>query len=213
MKTDDLIKVLVADNGSVEPPISRTVLLALAAGCGLAAATFMGALHVRPDFAFAILNDPRFAFKFVFTASLAIAALILLRRLVRPDGKVRPVMALLLAPVALLGAAVSLEVMSTPRELWAAHAMGMMPLSCMKFIPILSLGPLAALFVALRHGATSSRMATGAVAGLLAGAIGATLYASFCTDDSPLFLAIWYVIGIGVVTVCGAVLGPRLLKW
>jgi hypothetical protein len=50
-------------------------------------------------------------------------------------------------------------------------------------------------------------------AGLAAGAIAAAIYAWHCPDDSPLFLATWYTITIAGVTVGGALLGRRLLRW
>jgi NAD(P)H-dependent FMN reductase len=50
-------------------------------------------------------------------------------------------------------------------------------------------------------------------AGLVAGGLAAALYATQCTDDSPLFIATWYSIAIGAVTVLGAVLGRHQLRW
>ncbi len=56
-------------------------------------------------------------------------------------------------------------------------------------------------------------MLAGATAGLVAAAIGATLYASHCQDDSPLFVATWYVIAVAIMALLGAVLGSRFLRW
>jgi hypothetical protein len=84
---------------------------------------------------------------------------------------------------------------------------------CMVLIPALSALPLIATLFALRHGAPTSPTLAGAVAGLLAGGIGATLYATHCPDDSPLFIATWYVIAISAVTLIGAIAGARLLRW
>jgi hypothetical protein len=53
----------------------------------------------------------------------------------------------------------------------------------------------------------------GAAAGFAAGAIAAAIYAWHCPDDSPLFLATWYTIGIAIVTGAGALLGRRWLRW
>jgi hypothetical protein len=53
----------------------------------------------------------------------------------------------------------------------------------------------------------------GAVAGLAASGIAATFYASNCTDDSPLFVLLWYPIAIAIVTAVGYILGKRLLRW
>ena len=54
---------------------------------------------------------------------------------------------------------------------------------------------------------------TGAIAGLVAGALGAGAYAFYCCDDSLPFIALWYG---GMVVFCawiGGMLGPRLLHW
>jgi hypothetical protein len=84
---------------------------------------------------------------------------------------------------------------------------------CLTAIPLLSLAPLAALLVALRSAAPQSRARAGAAAGLLAAASGATLYAFHCFDDSPLFVATWYVLAAVPVVLLGIVLGRRLLRW
>jgi hypothetical protein len=80
---------------------------------------------------------------------------------------------------------------------------------CLKSIPFLGLAPLAATLFCLRQGAPEHPPPAGAAAGLLAGAIGAALYATHCPDDSPLFVAAWYV---GFVAALGAVAGSRLLR-
>ena len=75
------------------------------------------------------------------------------------------------------------------------------------------IGPLACTLLALRHGAPTQPGLAGAVAGLIASDIAATLCASNCTDDSPLFVATWYLIAIGIVVLAGDVAGSRCLRW
>jgi hypothetical protein len=53
----------------------------------------------------------------------------------------------------------------------------------------------------------------GAAAGLLAGALSATFYAAHCTDDSPLFVAVWYSLAIAILAARGAIAAPRLARW
>jgi hypothetical protein len=53
----------------------------------------------------------------------------------------------------------------------------------------------------------------GAVAGVAASGIAPTFYAAHCTDDSPLFVMTWYLIGALIVTSAGYLIGRRLLKW
>lgn len=59
-------------------------------------------------------------------------------------------------------------------------------------VVVIGIGPLSFLLLALRHGAPASPRIAGAVAGLLAGGIAATIYALHYTDSSPLFAAVWY---------------------
>ena len=213
MNTDDLIKALAADTATVERPVSQTMSLGILTGVVLAAAVFCAMLNVRPDFLTAITHEPRFMFKFAFTMSLGLPALLLVWRLSRPDGEPGLLLWLLLLAPLLLAVALFLEMNAVPSEFWEVSAMGTMPGACMKYIPILSLAPLAAALLALRQGATAYPVAAGAAAGLLSAAIGATLYASFCVDDSPMFLAIWYVAGVAIVVALGALAGSRVLKW
>lgn len=213
MKTDELINALVADTASVKPPISRTVWAGVAAGLLLASAVFFAAFNVRADFTYAITHHPRYIFKFVFILALAVPALLLVRRLARPDGKAgKLVWALGIGPLLLL-VAVLIEMAAVPAAHWGVSALGNMPGACMKYIPLLSLPPLVAALYVLRQGAPSNPLAAGAAAGLLSAGIAATLYASFCADDSPMFLAIWYVGAIAIVVAFGALIGARCLRW
>jgi hypothetical protein len=83
----------------------------------------------------------------------------------------------------------------------------------MTAIPLLSLPILAGALMGLRHGAPSRPALAGAVAGMLSAGLAATLYASHCTDDSPLFVATWYTAAAIPVVVIGALAGNRMLRW
>ncbi len=85
---------------------------------------------------------------------------------------------------------------------------------CLASTPLLSLAPLAAILFVMRESAPTWPGLAGAVAGLAAGTgAGATLYAAHCVDDSPLFVIVWYSIAIGLVTLLGAGVGRRVLRW
>lgn len=213
MNTQDLIRAVVADNASVRPPIRRTMLWALAGGIAATAVAFALTLHVRSDFGWSIVHSHRFQFKFVYTLAIAIPALLLAWQLVRPDGRTRGLMALFVVPAVLLAVAAAIELASVPADHWAIYAIGQNAFWCVTMIPLLAAGPLAAMLYALRQGATSQPALAGAAAGLLASGIAATLYASHCVDDSPLFIALWYTPGIALVTAAGALIGKRMLRW
>jgi len=116
-------------------------------------------------------------------------------------------------PAFLLLGAVIYELVTIPASAWLPRAMGMNGLICLANIIVLSLVPLCAVLYALRQGAPMSPAFTGAAAGLLAGALGATVYAAHCMDDSPLFVAIWYTLAIGFMALVGLLVGQYVLRW
>jgi hypothetical protein len=48
---------------------------------------------------------------------------------------------------------------------------------------------------------------------MMSAGLAATLYASHCTDDSPLFVATWYTIATALVTALGALIGSKVLRY
>ena len=85
--------------------------------------------------------------------------------------------------------------------------------TCPFNIAALSVPAFVAGFWALKGAAPTRLVWTGAGAGLLAGALGALVYALHCPEMATPFLAVWYVAGMAIPTALGAVLGPRLLRW
>jgi hypothetical protein len=43
--------------------------------------------------------------------------------------------------------------------------------------------------------------------------LAAAIYASHCSDDSPLFIATWYTIAVAAVAAIGAFAGSKMLKY
>jgi hypothetical protein len=212
MRTDELIDALVADAGTKLRPLQLTVALALAIGATAAAVLFFALIGFRPDIAQAA-ETVRFPFKFVVVLSAAIPACGLSLRLAHPEAWIgRWGWTLALAP-ALLILGVGVELLSVPSAMWGTRLIGTNIRYCLTIIPMLAALPLAALLFALRDGASTRPRLTGAMAGLGAASIAAFLYASHCTDDSPLFVATWYPIAIGSVILIGSLLGSRVLRW
>ena len=211
MKTDDLIGAMAQD-GLGRRDVGRAMWLALLGGSAVAAAIFAARIGFRPDIAVAA-TQPRFLLKFAVTVPLAVAAAALVMRIARPGLAWRPWgLALAIAPL-VLGAAVIGELLLLPESAWARASIGTNAPHCLTIIPLLALGPLACLLLALREGAPTRPGLAGAVAGLAASGIGASLYATNCTDDSPLFVATWYPLAIGIVVLLGFLGGRRLLRW
>ena len=212
MKTDDLIAALAADAKSVDMPICRTLALAVFAGALGALLIFVLKIGIRPDF-MAAFDNPRFVLKLALTLILFVAGLGLVWSVAKP-GAVPHVWLVALATVpATLAVASLAEMVIVPPGEWEYRLLTPNWLVCVALIPLLAAAPLIALIVALRRGAPTNPVMAGAAAGLLAASIGATLYATHCQSDSPLFVAVWYVLATGIVTVTGALLGHRFLRW
>jgi hypothetical protein len=212
MDTDQLIRTLAADNAHRDRPVGFALMLALLAAAPVSLLMFFAEFGVRPDIMVAMRN-PFFDLKFAVTLALAIAAIAVSLHLSRPEASLRGFGWVLLAPVGILAAAIGGEMMMPQRLPMMTRLIGKNSWICMTAIPVLSLPILAGALIGLRHGAPARPAVAGAVAGLLSAGLAATLYASHCTDDSPLFVATWYTLATALVTAVGALAGSKLLKW
>lgn len=211
MKTDDLINLLAQD-APVRMRIGKALTIAVVAGILISGGLFFAMIGFRADIDTA-MQTMRFLFKFVVTIALAVTACAVVFRIGRPGMSLRVWgWALLAAPLLLLAAA-AVEMTVMPSDSWSARMIGHNARFCLTLIPLLSIGPLACFLLALRYSAPEKPGVAGAVAGLAASGIAATFYASNCTDDSPLFVLLWYPIAIALVTAVGYVLGKRILRW
>lgn len=212
MKTDDLIRALAADSATRPMPLRRAFLVAMIPGVVIALSLYLAILGPRPHIV-GLLTEPRFAFKLCLTFLLVALSANLVMRLGKPGAEIRRATLLLAIVPILLAVANLAELYGLPSDLWRQRLIGTNAIVCLKSIPFLGLAPLVAALFCLRQGAPEHPAVAGAAAGLLAGAIGATLYASHFPDDSPLFVAAWYTLAITFVSALGAVAGARLLRW
>jgi hypothetical protein len=212
MKTHDLINAIAEDAPARLPSLGARIAVALTVGGAVAVALFGYSLGVRPDIASA-MRDWRFDAKLATTLLCFVTALWATVRLAWPDRAQRQALATLLLPLLGLTLAVGWELVASPAGTWYARAVGSNSRLCVTSILAMSTAPLAALLVALRAGAPQSPAVAGAAAGLLAGGLAATLYAIHCPDDSPLFVALWYLPVVIFVTLAGAIIGHRALRW
>lgn len=212
MDTDRLIRTLAADNAHRERPVGLVLALALLVAAPFSLAMFFMELGVRPDVMTAMRN-PFFDLKFLVTLALALPAIAIAVHLSRPEVSTRGWAWLLLIPVGLLGIGIASEMMMPQRLPMMTRLVGSNSRTCLMAIPLLSLPLLAAALIGLRRGAPARPAVAGAFAGLVSAGLAATLYASHCTDDSPLFVATWYSIATALVAAIGALVGSRILRF
>jgi hypothetical protein len=212
MDTDQLIRTLAADNSHRARPVGFVLALALLSAAPVSVAMFFTELGFRPDVMTA-MHNPFFDFKFVVTLALAFSAIAVSLHLSRPEASLYGWAWLLLIPAGLLAIGLGSEMMMPQRLPVMTRLIGSNSRVCMTAIPLMSLPLLAAALIGLRHGAPTRPAIAGAIAGLLSAGLAATLYASHCTDDSPLFVATWYTIATALVTAIGALAGSRVLRF
>lgn len=211
MRTDDLIRALSSDREAATSPV-RALSVALAIGVAIALVWFAFMIGLRSNLPEAA-TSLRFVLKPVEMLILAGAAVVLVLRLAQPGAPLRRAMLAAAIAPALMIAAVVVELLVVPKAEWLVRLAGEHWWICVPNMVVLALPMLAAILWGLRSGAPTRPALAGAGAGLLAGALSATLYIAQCPDDSPLFVAVWFVGAIAIVTAIGAALGPRVLRW
>jgi hypothetical protein len=210
MRTEELIAALAADNAPKRRPLGQGLLVASLAAALVSLAGFLVVLGLRPDIAEALMTW-RFEIKLAIAALTAFVAVSECLRLMRPTAK--PSVLPVLAVAAALALAVVIELAASPAETWLTKQVGTNALICLTAIPAMAAAPLAAMIFAMRRGAPTRPGAAGAMAGLASAGIAATLYATHCIDDSPLFVATWYTLAALMVAAIGALSGRLLLRW
>ncbi|MGQ2998689.1 DUF1109 domain-containing protein [Variovorax sp.] len=213
MKTDDLVAMLAA--GPVAVPrqaASRRLGLALAIGAPLSLAILLLEYGPRRDLLQALFW-PMFWVKLLFPLAIAGAAFVMVQRLARPGVPVRRAWIGAVLPVLAVWALAVMAWFDTPMEGRMPSLMGQSWRICAMSIAVMALPVFVGAMAALRSLAPTRPALAGAAAGALAGGVGAAVYALHCMELTAPFLAVWYVSGIAVPVLVGALLGPRLLRW
>lgn len=211
MKTDDLITMLSRD-AQLQPARQSTLWLPVALAVVVSTAFLAAAFGVRGDLAL-LAASPLFWLKVAFVAALAvlgwrataIAAVPGARFGALPKLAALPCAALALAAVATLGNAAFGE---PAQQFWGSTWR-----TCPLIIALLSLPIFAAFLRVLKARAPTRLRLAGALAGFAAGSVAATLYCLHCPELAPAFVGVWYVAGILIPTLLGALIGRSALAW
>lgn len=196
------------DSSDTVPATFKTLLLmstvgAFCVGLALICTFFAGHFNATK----VIMSFP-FQFKTATMTILAVAAFLTLQREGVPGSDMRIAWSILLAPAA-LGLLVMLDGGSYPP--FGTHRESV-PI-CFLAICGASAPALFILLRTMRAAVVTRPGVAGALAGLLAGALGAGAYAIACRNDGPLFVFIWYDLAVATVCVLGALVGQRYLRW
>jgi hypothetical protein len=187
---------------------------ALALLLGLAAAMVLMAvgLGLRRDLN-EVVRWPMFWLRLAYPACIGSAAMWLTLRLSRPGVRIGNRWAGLAAPVAFAWIGMAAVLTQVPVDARLALVLGHTWRVCPILIALLSTPAFAAMLWAVRGMAPVRLRATGAAVGLLAGATATVAYCLHCPEISPAFWSIWYLLGMAIPAVVGALIGPRVLRW
>jgi len=213
MKTDDLISLLATGVAPVpKNTVSRRFAVALSCAFPVAVMLMAVTFGLRADLAQA-LSEWILWLKLAFAGSLALAGFIATERLARPGVRLGGVRAALVAPLLVLWLIAAMVLIAAAPAQRADLILGDTWKTCAFNIALISLPLFAATLWAMKGLAPTRPALAGASAGLLAGALGSLVYALHCPESGAPFVAIWYVLGIAMPTLAGALLGPRVLRW
>ncbi len=212
MKTDELISLLAADPAPEPRTVLRRFTVALALGLAVAFLLMVATHGIRADLAQAT-GEAMFWGKLIFAGGLAFAGLIATQRLGHPGVRLGGVSLALAAPVLVLWLVAAVVLFGAAPAQRSHLILGETWSTCVFSIALLSLPLFAATLWALRGLAPTHLALAGASSGLLAGSLSTMVYALHCPESGAPFVALWYVLGIAIPTVAGAVLGPKVLRW
>lgn len=209
--TEHLIARLAA-----EPPPPRFIPTRVAglavASIALPAAAFLLVAGLRDNLPEAWLN-PMVPLKTLLPMLLCILSLLTILRLARPGIRIGAVGWSMLLPVAVATVLwTGAFILRMPAERFAEVGPASVG-ECLGAIVVLSIIPAVLITRTLRQGATTRPSLSGALVGLASATGVATGYSLFCTQDNPLFFITWYGFAFVIVTLAGASLGERLLRW
>ena len=213
MKTEDLVAMLATNVDAVpRKAASRQIGLALAAGLPFSFLLMLAGYGLRPDLSVAA-TWPMFWVKVLFPLCIAVFGFAAVQRLARPGVPLQRMWMGIAAPVMLIWALGIVVLLGAPAEDRAALLMGQTWRSCAFSIAAISAPVFVATLWSLKGLAPTRPAAAGAAAGAMSAGAGAAVYALHCPELEAPFLAVWYVAGMALPVLIGALIGPRLLRW
>ena len=212
MKTANLIEALAADTSGARATLAGNATIALSASALLTTVVFFSQMGLRPEIGSSEVLAA-IGVKLAVTVSMAVVGVILTMRLARPEALGNNAFLLLMLPVAVLLAVIAAGFWQSGVADWQQRMIGKNGPYCLIAIPILGILPLGAVVLTLAKGAVTQHASAGIAAGVAASGIAASIYALYCPDDSPLFIALWYSGSTLILVTAGYAVCRRVLRW
>lgn len=213
MPTDRLVDRLVGD---LKPVRRRSAgvdaaILALTAAAELALVLGLGAM--RADMP-AAMGQPSFWWKLSSLGIIAIVgaavAILSFNPVVSPRWGLRWLAALI--ALCLLGGWI-IDAASGGLPALAARLDWQDGLGCVAKVVVLSMPAVTGFGLLMRRGAATDAAGSALASGIASAGWGAFVFVFACPFDDPLYIAVWYAVGCGIVTGFARLALPRLAGW
>jgi hypothetical protein len=213
MKTDDLISMLAGgvapvDRGLLAKRFALAVIIAALGSLVMVLAIF----GARPDLS-VVSRTPLFWAKIALPLCLAIGSLWMVTRLARPGVSAGSGRWVVSAGVLVVWLAGLYALTQAEPDTRVAMIFGKTWRTCAFNITLLAIPGFISIFWALRGMAPTRLRLAGACGGLLAGSLATVAYCLHCPEMEIPFWGVWYLLGLLLSTVIGALIGPRVLRW
>lgn len=213
MKTDQLIRMLATGVEPVQPHLpEKLISQALLIGVAISFILLLAIYGIRPDLKQVSTTFPFWMKLGVPLANVALG-LVFIFALAQPGKLPKISYWVLFIPIAVLWAWAIWTWLNADPSQQSDMVWGKTWRVCIKNITFLAVPTAVATLLALRNLAPTQPTLSGAIAGWLAGGVGASVYALHCPELAAPFLAIWYVLGMLVPTAIMAWVGSRSLRW
>lgn len=213
MNTNKLIQILSSESmNDRNLPIGLRLLNFIVLGGAASFILMLFTLGIQADL-IEKLALPRFWIKFFFALALLVIGLIIAINTSRPGDGVPSYSWLIALPVAGIWLIAIESIRNSNLISLSQTAQGGSWKTCSLSIACLSIPIFIALFWALKEMAPTRPALTGFWAGLFSGGLAACIYCLHCPELAPLFVAIWYLMGMLIPAIVGAILSERLLSW
>lgn len=213
MKTNDLVDFLAKGDIAVDRQATRRrFAIGITLGVLGASILMLTLLGLRPDLAQAA-HQTMFWVKLAFPTAIAGISLVLVTRLAHPGRRLHRAPIGLAVPVLGIWALAIVFAIQAGPNAWLGMLLGSSWAECPFLIAMLAAPIFAALLWVMRGLAPTRLGLAGGSVGLLSGALAAMVYCLHCTEMSAPFIGTWYLLGILIPAVIGAVLGRYLLRW
>lgn len=213
MQSDQFLDQLASDLKPVRRRSARGEALILATVCAIELGLFFSLGMMRPDMPVA-MGLPSFWWELGSLALIALigasAAILSFNPVESPRWGLRSLVA-----IAMLSLAIGF-VLDASHDGPAALATRLdwhEGVRCVGQMVLLSVPVAIALGLLMRRGAPTDLSGTSLASGAAAAGWGAFVFVFACQHDDPLYIAVWYTIGCGLVTLFARLLLPRLTRW